>query len=174
MRKSFTLIELVVTVGILIIIAGASIPALFYHQKRAKLEETTTQIKDAILSAQNLAFAPGDVSVKVYSIYFNLGGPGPRQFGIYQTVQDSGPVPVPGSTVSNLPGANILTITPSATIQDSSNVNILYRVSDKAVGFNDNNQFNDTVPLEITLSQGGQTRIIRIQNMTGAVSVETP
>ena len=151
-RKSFTLIEMIVTISILVVIVGASMPALFVQKKRTKLDDATTQLKDAILSTQNFAFAPDAVDISDYVIAINrtsssvdfdydfsggsvLSTIPARSFVIYSVSKKLSLLgyvsPSVGSKISSgtLPDTVFLNFTPAIDM-------INYRVSDKAAGFN--------------------------------------
>lgn len=188
MKKAFTLIELIVSISILAVIAVAAIPPLLEHQKRAKLEETTTQLKDAILSTQNYAMAPGAVDIDHYSLIINTSGspvsyypPGstiPVPARSYQLYSFSKSDPPQGVAVSNGNLPEKVTISNNLSLGDPFIIS--YRTKDGAVGFNSSYydspgwMWTGDPYFIITLTESGQTRIIKIQNTTGAISVGIP
>lgn len=73
MKKSFTLIELMVAVGILILIAASAAPSLSKERQRMNMDAVTKQVQDAIIQTQNYALAPQDPAAKHYYFILQLG-----------------------------------------------------------------------------------------------------
>lgn len=182
--RGFTLIELIVSISILAVIAAASIPALFVHQKRAQLDEVKTQLKDVILSTQNYAMAPGAIDIKEYVLVINKSSSAvpynhgnisttipAKNFRIYSFTTAN---PSVGAVISNGVFSSDVAITTNAPFNGNPST-ISYRTKDYAVSFDgiypDETGFNSS-NLVITLTESGQSRNIKIQNTTGAVSVE--
>ncbi len=57
-RAAFTLIELLITVGVIVLMLGMSLPAFTNFQKEQDLITATQIIRDAILETNNYALAP--------------------------------------------------------------------------------------------------------------------
>jgi prepilin-type N-terminal cleavage/methylation domain-containing protein len=57
-RSGFTLIELVVSVGIILMMVAVSLPAFLNFQRRQDMTNATQQLRDGILDTQNYALAP--------------------------------------------------------------------------------------------------------------------
>jgi len=169
-RKSFTLIEMIVTISILVVIVGASMPALFVQKKRAKLDDATTQLKDAILSTQNYAMAPGAVDIKEYALVIDKNA-SPVDYKIYSYNKDN---PSIRTEIKNgiLPSTVVVT---STSPFEGNPLTIYYRTKDYNVSFNGiyyGEADFDSSNLTITLSESGVSRRIIIQNTTGVITVE--
>lgn len=185
-QSGFTLIEMLVVIAIIAIIVAISFPALSNARNREKnLEQATTILKDAILSAQNYAFAPPQAGRNYYYIAIDMTN---NQFSIYP---DAGGPPLQHNvslygkvTLSSVPAAMAMAVAPDY----SNGLIIAFRVSDGRVGVNDatgNICFSDdpcwsgiTFPsghpdsIDISVNDSTGTKDILIQNITGAVSIE--
>ena len=179
MSKSFTLIEMLVTIGIVILIAAASGPALDQERNRANFNDAVQQIRDLISETQTYAFAPERNNASDYGLEMNFGSAStgdldPNQYGIY--ARFSG-----GSSLIKTGKLQPVTISAPAPINIGSNILAMtFRTTDGVIGFRfpGSSQFlyydsagwiNSSIQTQITL--GGQTKTIEINNITGETEV---
>lgn len=77
MHKSFSLIEMIVAIGIIILLAVAFTPGLTKHQQQVELEAATQQIQNAVYETRSLAISPNYISedgavMKHYFLILNI------------------------------------------------------------------------------------------------------
>ena len=74
MKKSFTLIELLLTLLIVVMLTAASLPVIRKFQRSADVKVVANEIKSAVLQAQNYSLAPrvGTAGINSYSVVFNV------------------------------------------------------------------------------------------------------
>jgi len=110
MKKSFTLVELLVTIGIIVLLATASLIPLKTHQDKAHLDAAVTQIKDAISKTQNYAFAPEQEDISGYAFVLNISENNqdyygttlePRSYGIFTLAPSGSLVPATRTLVNS-------------------------------------------------------------------------
>jgi type II secretory pathway pseudopilin PulG len=192
MSKSFTLIELMVTVGIVILIAALSGPALNVERNRSNLDAATQQIRDAIAQTQTYALAPERPEATGYVFVLNIGSTdqnygtptsvilAQREYGIFVMV---------GTNRINIKRGKInqpVTISSNSTgYLDSNLFKIHFRTTDFVAGCS--NCYYDSSPpcvwsgssstchgesayaeLETTL---GSTKILKINKITGETEI---
>jgi len=143
MRKSFTLIELMVTVGIVILIAAISGPALDSERNRANLNAAVTQIRDLISQTQTYALAPERSSADGYVLIIDNVAAGtkwgssfnPGDYGIF-SMEGSNRNLVKRGTIKQ----GTITITPTydstqgTGYQDENFFKIHFRTADGVAG----------------------------------------
>lgn len=66
----FTLMEALVTIGIIVLISGVSFAGLTEYKKRTYFNDTVTQVHGAVLKAQNLAMFPTSEDIVQYTVIF--------------------------------------------------------------------------------------------------------
>ncbi len=57
-KKSFTLVELIMTIFLITLLAGISVPAVYHFQRQASLKTAANEVKSTILQAKGLAMSP--------------------------------------------------------------------------------------------------------------------
>jgi prepilin-type N-terminal cleavage/methylation domain-containing protein len=105
-RTGFTLIEVIVSVGIIVMMLAISLPAFLEFQKRQNLSLAAESIRDAMLEAYNYSLAPRaadgtslgkQAGTDLYRISFSLATP-QQYFVEEQTFNGSGTPPNAPST----------------------------------------------------------------------------
>lgn len=71
MKKGFTLLELMVTIGILTILLGISVGGFALLKRRGDLNIAALQVKDFILQAKTEARSGRELKYTVYNVIFN-------------------------------------------------------------------------------------------------------
>ena len=79
--KSFTLIEILVVIGIVTILIGLAIPTYFLLQRESDLTNSTEELVNTLRLAQNKTLASEGASS--YGIYFNLST-SPHQYVLFK------------------------------------------------------------------------------------------
>lgn len=202
MKKSFTLVEILVTVGIIVLLAAAAGPALKIHQDKANLDNAVTKIKDGILETQNYAFAPErtDPNLTGYIFVLNMSsspqdyyvGSGgttlhPRSFGIFAMVGGTRPViktvslGIPVDLSSSAPAGYG---TPGQLKIHFAVKGLTIQVEDGTAGcagiYYDNTTNWDTTCapggdyVQIDVSYANRTKRIRVQKITGQIEICIP
>lgn len=92
--KGFTLVELMVTVGIVVLMASLALPNLADFKKQQGLKRTALELRNKILEAQSLSLAPrrDDVGLSGYAFGFSSAG----EYGIAKVLSRH------RSTITNL------------------------------------------------------------------------
>ncbi|MBI3261443.1 prepilin-type N-terminal cleavage/methylation domain-containing protein [Candidatus Berkelbacteria bacterium] len=93
--KAFTLVELMVTVGIIVLTASLALPNLAGFKKRQSLERTALEFRNKLLEAQTFSLAPRRPDVDVFGYAFGFA-PATGQYGIAKVSSR------PRSTITNL------------------------------------------------------------------------
>lgn len=70
-RKSFTLIEMLVTIAIITIITATSVAGLKGYKTRSYFNEAVSQVHGEVLKAQSLALASGKADATGYKVTFS-------------------------------------------------------------------------------------------------------
>lgn len=78
-QKSFSLIEMIVSIGIIILLAVAFTPGLTKHQQQIELEAAVQQIQNAVYETRSLAISPNYISnagrmMQHYILILNITG----------------------------------------------------------------------------------------------------
>lgn len=81
MSKSFTLIELMVTIGIVILLTAVSVPALDLERNRTSLDAGAKQIRDSISHTQIYAFGPENPAATGYLYVLNIDSNSSHSYG---------------------------------------------------------------------------------------------
>jgi prepilin-type N-terminal cleavage/methylation domain-containing protein len=192
MKKAFTLIELVVVMGIIAFMAAISGPALGPEINRANLSAATTQIRDLVVQTQALAIAPENRSAVGYVLVLNLnssaisyGSPSAVTLQKY----DYGIFSIIGADRNMVKTGHVsapvdISCGPSACggyLDSNMAFKINFRTSDYAAGCS--NVYYDTPwgstcgysgannYIEITVTGKTQTKLVRINKITGQTEI---
>ncbi len=165
-RLGFTLIELVISLGIIVLLLALAIPLFRGSGERNKLMLTAQEVKNTILEAKNLALSPRmekAANVDKYSIKFNQ--PANNQYAIYE-----GTTPISAKT---LPDSISFSSLPNQFQIDFSIKN------QGLMSFHKNPDYNpttDPAPEELNLilhsSTTNTNRTITINRLTGQISID--
>lgn len=71
MKKSFTLVEIIVTITILILLVTINFGIFYVYQGRSVVERGINELRDTILKTQNLAYSSSDPYANHYIFYLN-------------------------------------------------------------------------------------------------------
>jgi type II secretory pathway pseudopilin PulG len=80
-RKSFTLVELLVIIGILIVLTAIAVPFLRYFQKESDLNNSAEEIINILRVAQNKTLA--SETAATYGVYFDISST-PHQYILFK------------------------------------------------------------------------------------------
>ncbi len=69
--RSFTLVELIVTIAIMALLAVVSFAMLPVYQKKANVDQAAQETEDLLLKVQNLAMSPEGASAGHYVLFLN-------------------------------------------------------------------------------------------------------
>lgn len=199
-KNGFTLIEVMVSTGIIVLMLGVSLPAFLEFQKKQNLASGAEMVRDAILDAHSLSLAPRGadssggggkpLGADFYRIAF-VSSTDPDVYTVYeQAVPDPNNIPSTPAGVTNwtvvkssrLPdgvefctGSNSYTPTDVMNITgnpDQSMNGIVYSVSrnGKIIDRNSNELYTQQ---KIVLRHIGSTeaRALDIQSATGQVAI---
>ena len=201
MKKSFTLVELLVTIGIIILLTTASLIPVKIHQDKANLDAAVIQIKSAVLKTQNYAFAPEREDIGGYAFVLNTSQDNqnyygttiePRSYGIFALPKSGGLNPPTRPLVNPTSLINIpvnLESFPSY-YSPSDLFQIIFRAGDGVAGCDTGGSLryydNDTLwPLcvaggvsddyaYITISYANREKRIRINKISGQMEICIP
>lgn len=194
-RTGFTLIEVIASVGIIVMMLAISLPAFLEFQKRQNLNLAAESIRDAILEAYNYSLAPRaadgtgigkQAGTDFYRISFDVASP-QRYFVEEQTHSGNGAPPTTPSTAqwdmklrtAQLPvGVTYCSFSPLTL--SATDAGIVYSISKggRIVG-GDGKELYSNNPvisgaLEIVLQHkalAGEGQKIRILPETGQISI---
>lgn len=170
MKKGLTLIELIVTVAIITLLTGFSIPALNLARNRYQLRMTAFEIQSSILETKNYALAPrtAGTNINSYAIYFY----GPTYIdstkqGTYEIFERQGntDVLVFGST-KNLPDPLQF-----EKFGDGANDRLIIRYSVESQGEIIEPATGSEIEIKIKNTRTSTEGVIKVIRATGAVNV---
>lgn len=174
--RSFTLIEVMVTVMIIALLAVSGTMALKKHQDRTSLDTAVSQLKNALLETQSYAFAPLDATHTDYIFEVDLNT---KIYKIFS--RGSSEVEIKRNTIPSYVG-----LSSNSTGYVSSNntiFRIYFRTKDGTAGcsdppkyYNDSNfgttcVFSTNNYAEISVTYSGQSKTIKIQKITGEIEI---
>ncbi len=182
---------MLVTIGIVILIAAVSGPALDSERNRANLDSAVQQFRDLISQTQAYALAPESPDAQHYLLAINYGlnqqtfyGPTllKNEYGIYVVKNNWG-------TITNIKKGKVAALS-SISINSSSTgyidpnqlFKIHFRTTDGIAGcsrvyyetWGTTCSFATNSYAEISIGLGSQTKIIKVNKITGETEVITP
>lgn len=154
MKKAFTLIEVLVVVGILTILLIMSIPTYRSYNKRNELRNTAEKVRQAIIEAQNMALAPKDSGQQLQ--YGSRKIINSNQFIVYKKIGSVETRLKTYSLPSNVEWAN------------SSNWNVSF-IPPYA-----KSSCNSVLQISLKLKNSSETISINLNCITGQINITSP
>lgn len=99
MSRGFTLIEILVSMSIVVLMLGVGIPAFQEFGKQAELNQSASEVQNAIFEARNLSLSPEadkKPEIDYYGLIFHSDGTGPdtNQYSVIR-VNSNNPPTIP-------------------------------------------------------------------------------
>ena len=98
-KRGFTLLEIIISVFIIALLAGVTLPAVRKYQRAADTKTAAYEVRSEIMQAKNYALAPGTTKnnlINNYAVYFDLTN---RQYRIIENYGITGKAQdIPGTT----------------------------------------------------------------------------
>lgn len=175
--KSFTLVELVVTIGIVVMVASFVIPKLGDSRGKRSLERTAIELRNKLLEAQALALAPRVTDTKLigYGFVINIDS---GSYGIVLIATS------PRTVVSQIEGSSVMIESaklPASTRFGEPNfshnglgthqIDFLAGERASAEAITQAGPLK-TGTLRIPVSQGTVSKIIVVQLQSGSITIE--
>ena len=190
MKKSFSLVELTITISIMVMLTAAMGPALLSSQKQADIDSVSKEIRNGVINTQSLAFAPepgpSGYYPTDYVFFLNLTGStvpvGTINIPAYSYVilgqNPSHSWQARAQTINALPAYSFPASNPSACYHNANFFTIYFRVPDGTAG-RSNYYYEDTANwnwgdcykdgdyVELTITVAGKTKLLKINTITG-------
>ncbi|MBI3495188.1 prepilin-type N-terminal cleavage/methylation domain-containing protein [Candidatus Berkelbacteria bacterium] len=182
--RSFTLIELVVTLGIIALMLGAVIPNIGPFRQKQTLERSAIELRNHILEAQAYTLAPRRVDRNIVGYRFGFATAGGNA-NTFATAKLGNPV---GglTTVAACPDPNSILIdcfrlpagitfgTPTTWKANPAGIyEIDFLIADRAKAQASNGAaYVQTGTVDIPLIRGADTKTVNVSLDTGSVTIE--
>lgn len=193
MKKSFTLIELMVVIGLVVLLTAASVAGISASRNRRQVKTTAEKVKSFLMEARSRAMNPDDTS-------FGVTGIGVRVYP--STSSDVSKIKtfkivsgIPNSEVSEFKFSKGIDVGPGDNSSGVSSINnkgnmkcdpincinpVFYFFTFEANSAATLGQIKDSgtdsdgnkTPIFITVTDGSQTYTLKMNNITGIITIK--